>query len=220
MKLMIVDDEPLALENFAEIVDWEAHGHQLVGCAENGAKALKLIQHVKPEVVFTDIRMPVMDGLELAKLLNEQYPEISVVLLTAYRDFEYALKAISYGVREYLLKNQIEPDKILTILQRIQNEKQQKNHPDSLFLEEENIDQNTHEAVEKQGLFILVRGKTPYFWDIYSLQSAAVRTDIDSLNCLWSPESKLKVQKYYPLDGNCFGICVVHSEKKYMDMDN
>ena len=137
MKLMIVDDEPLALENFAELVDWEANGHQLVGCAENGQKALQLIHHVKPDVVFTDIRMPLMDGLELAKTLNEQYPEISVVLLTAYRDFEYAHKAISFGVREYLLKNQIEPEKVLTILQRIQNEKQRKKQAENWQPEEE-----------------------------------------------------------------------------------
>ena len=69
---IIVDDEPLALESFAELLNWDQYGYKLLGCAANGEAALQLIKDKKPDIVFTDIRMPIMDGLELCKKVREK----------------------------------------------------------------------------------------------------------------------------------------------------
>lgn len=119
IKLIIVDDEPLALEDFSELLCWGNYGYELCGCAANGVKALELIEKKKPDIVFTDISMPIMDGIELCKNISEKYPGIKMVILTAYREFEYARKAMAYGVTDYLLKNQINEQTVLKLLVRI-----------------------------------------------------------------------------------------------------
>lgn len=77
---------------------------EIIGKAFNGKDALEIIRHDRPDIVFTDIRMPIMDGLELARVISESYPEIAVVVLSGYDDFSYARTALIYRVRNYLLK--------------------------------------------------------------------------------------------------------------------
>lgn len=103
-KLLIVDDEVLEREGLKKLVNWNALGIELVGCAANGQAALEmyLLQH--PEMVITDIRMPFMDGLELTKRIRAIDPSVIVILLSAYTEFEYARTAIRTGVFDYILK--------------------------------------------------------------------------------------------------------------------
>lgn len=102
---VLVDDERSLLESIEQLVDWEKHGFQILGTAQNGFDALELMSEDKiPDVVITDIKMPVMDGIELAKVLREEYPTIKIVFLSGYEEFQYAVEGIKLNVVSYLLK--------------------------------------------------------------------------------------------------------------------
>ncbi|MEK3883340.1 response regulator [Paenibacillus sp. PL2-23] len=103
-KMFIVDDEPVIRKGLAKMIDNNPLGWLVAGEAANGIEALEKIREVRPDLVMTDIRMPMMDGIELARLIFETMPEIDVIILTGYRDFEYAQAAIKYGVKQFLLK--------------------------------------------------------------------------------------------------------------------
>ena len=102
--LLIADDEPLIRNGVKNIIDWESLGFSKILLAEDGQEALDLIRKNKVDLVLTDIVMPFMDGLELSKVLSEEFPEIHVVILTGHEDFEYAQQSVNLGVKNYILK--------------------------------------------------------------------------------------------------------------------
>lgn len=102
--VMIVDDEKYVRLGIKGETDWPLIGCEVVGEASNGEEALKLADKVRPDLVISDIRMPKMDGIELAEQLRDKYPNTKVIFLTAYNEFEYARKAIRLGVSDYILK--------------------------------------------------------------------------------------------------------------------
>ncbi|MDF2960353.1 MAG: response regulator [Paenibacillus sp.] len=101
---MIVDDEPLIRRGLTKLIETNELGWMVAGAAGNGREAVEKLEELKPDLILSDIRMPVMDGLELAKHVSERGLETTVILLTGYRDFEYAQAAVRYGVKEFLLK--------------------------------------------------------------------------------------------------------------------
>lgn len=103
-KLLIVEDEELVRKGILQKIDWEALGFDQVDEAEDGELALECIRKNKPDVVLTDVRMPFMDGLELARHLAEEYPDILIVMLSGHDEFEYVQEAMRSRVFEYLLK--------------------------------------------------------------------------------------------------------------------
>ena len=103
-KVLLVDDEPMILKGMEEGIPWEKYGFEVAGTASNGKEAWEIIQNNRPDVLISDIRMPFMNGLELVKLLKENYIKMKVILVSGYDEFEYAQEAIRYGVSEYLLK--------------------------------------------------------------------------------------------------------------------
>ncbi|WP_141502323.1 response regulator transcription factor [Paenibacillus luteus] len=119
ISVMLVDDEPLALENVYEMVDWSAHGFTIVGQATNGRKALQIFEQWKPQIVITDISMSPMSGLELGAHIQQIAPETKLIFLTAYRDFDYARQAIELQAANYLLKHEISKDRLLNHLLEI-----------------------------------------------------------------------------------------------------
>ena len=106
-KVMVADDETYMLEAFDKLVDWEKMGCQLVYRATNGKEVIKHLEKVRPDIVITDIKMPIMDGLQVARHIYENYAAMQVIILTAYADFSYAQKAIDYGVFGYVVKTDI-----------------------------------------------------------------------------------------------------------------
>lgn len=104
MKILIVEDEPVIRKSLATIIERLRPDYEIIGEAREGQEALNIIYAKRPDVVFTDIRMPGISGLELAKELSIQYPMIKVVILSGYADFEYARAAIESRVVSYLLK--------------------------------------------------------------------------------------------------------------------
>ncbi len=104
MKVFLVDDEIAIRENLRNSFPWEEKGFQLVGEAPDGEMALPMIRDLDVDILLTDIRMPFMDGMKLCEEVQRTMPWVERIILSGYDDFEYARKAISLGVREYLLK--------------------------------------------------------------------------------------------------------------------
>lgn len=104
LKVIIADDEPIVLEGLRWLIDWTSLGFELVGEAYDGEDALKLMETHHPDLVITDIRMPVIDGLDLIRQASKVYPGAQFIILSGYADFEYARQAIRYGVSNYLTK--------------------------------------------------------------------------------------------------------------------
>ncbi|CAG7608726.1 Protein-glutamate methylesterase/protein-glutamine glutaminase [Paenibacillus solanacearum] len=102
--ILIVDDEPLIRKGLTRLIETNDLGWRVAGEAGNGQEALAQLEHLKPDLVLSDIRMPLMDGLELTRYISERCRDTAVIILTGYRDFEYAQAALRYGVEEFLLK--------------------------------------------------------------------------------------------------------------------
>ena len=102
--IALVEDESTVRDGIVKKIDWEKHGFTLAGAFENGRLAADALLENPVDVVITDVNMPVMDGLSLARLLNEQMPRTIVIILTGFGDFSYAQTAIRYKVHEYILK--------------------------------------------------------------------------------------------------------------------
>lgn len=103
-KVAIIDDEPIIVEGLSKSVNWERASCKVVGTAFSGEEGLTLINKEKPDIVFTDIQMPCMDGLTMIAAIKSEFPNTQIAILTGYRDFDYAQRAISLGVTRFLLK--------------------------------------------------------------------------------------------------------------------
>ena len=104
MKIVIVEDEIRIREGLMKLLERIDQNYQVVGEAENGKAGLELILESKPDLVITDVQMPIMDGLEMLRCLQEKQPLPKVIILSAYSEFSYAQQAIKLGVSEYLIK--------------------------------------------------------------------------------------------------------------------
>lgn len=118
-KLLIADDEQIIREAVAELIDWKTLDIQLAAVCKNGMEALDAIMDTAPDIVMTDIKMPGIDGLELIEKIRVLDPHIQFIILTGYPEFEYARRALKYGVHEYLLK----PISEESIIEAIENTK-------------------------------------------------------------------------------------------------
>jgi len=103
-KVLLVDDEPVIVEGLSRGIPWDKWNCEVVGMAHDGIEGKKLIEELRPHIVFLDICMPEMDGLAMVAALDSQFPDLEVSVLTGYRDFEYAREAIRLGVTRFMLK--------------------------------------------------------------------------------------------------------------------
>jgi len=117
-KIMLVDDEILTRESIRSCVDWNAEGFIYCGDAADGEMALPLIEEWRPQIVITDIKMPFMDGLELASIVRKTYPSIKIIILSGHDEFHYAQQAIRIGVEDYCLKPVGSAD-LIELLQKV-----------------------------------------------------------------------------------------------------
>ncbi|RPF42384.1 two-component system response regulator YesN [Hydrogenoanaerobacterium saccharovorans] len=103
-KVLIVDDESIIVEGLTRIVPWERYCCEVVGSANDGVEGTLAIRKQKPDILFTDIRMPGKDGLGMLAGIKSEFPDMQVTVLTGFRDFSYAQEAIKLGVTRFLLK--------------------------------------------------------------------------------------------------------------------
>ncbi|WP_322907256.1 response regulator transcription factor [Paenibacillus campi] len=116
-KILIVDDEVLVRQGIKHYLVWEQYGFQIVGEASNGREALELITELRPHIVITDIVMPIMDGEEFTRILKQNYPEIEIIVLSSYGEFNYVRSTFQNGVADYILKPKLETQQLLQVLQ-------------------------------------------------------------------------------------------------------
>ena len=103
-KVAITDDEPLIVEGLSKTMAWEKWNCRVAGTAGDGKEGMELIREKRPDIVITDINMPKMDGLGMIAGLKSEFPDMQLIILTGYREFEYARQAIELGVSRFLLK--------------------------------------------------------------------------------------------------------------------
>ena len=117
-KILIVEDEPILRQGLEVLGDWEKNGLLLLESAINGKDALERIQNITPDIVITDIMMPVMNGIEFIERAKKEYPEMEIIVLSNYSDFIYVKEAMKAGAADYLLKAQIDFQSLLTVVNR------------------------------------------------------------------------------------------------------
>lgn len=120
-RVMLVDDEDLEREGMAALIPWEKLDMKLVDMAWNGIEAIEKIRMQKPDIVITDIKMPVMNGIELIRHAKEQNPELLFVVLSGYGEFEYTSQAMELGIRHYILKP-CDEEKFMEVLEKVREE--------------------------------------------------------------------------------------------------
>ena len=118
--VLLVDDEEFVFEVMMKKLDWEALGFTIAGYAKNGVEALEMAEEMAPDVVMTDIKMPYMDGLTLAKKLKSQNPAIKIIIFSGFDEFEYAKEAIKVEAEEYILKP-IDSEELAEVFTRIRH---------------------------------------------------------------------------------------------------
>ena len=128
IKVFLVEDEVVMRNGIKNNIPWEQEGFEFVGEASDGELAYPLIKREKPDILITDIRMPFMDGLELSRLVKKELPQIKIIILSGYNEFDYAKTAIGIGVTDYLLKP-ISSAKLLEAVKKVADmiEKEQDN---------------------------------------------------------------------------------------------
>ena len=131
LKVFLVEDESIVREGLRDNIMWQQYGYQFAGEAGDGEMALPLIRKVKPDLLITDIKMPFMDGLALSRIVSTEFPQMKILIISGYDEFEYARQAISVGVEQYLLKpiTRHALQKVLTeIREKIENERAQEDY--------------------------------------------------------------------------------------------
>lgn len=135
IKVVIVDDEPVIAEGLTKGIEWAKWNCKVAGTAENGEDGIRLVRQIKPDILITDISMPKMDGLKMIAALKSEFPNMQITILTGFREFDYARRAIELGVTRFLLK----PSKFAELEEAItvMTEHLPKENPSSSVVEDE-----------------------------------------------------------------------------------
>lgn len=224
IRFVIVDDEPLAVDIFSETLDWEKYGYELAGTASNGQTAMTLIKNTVPDVVFTDIRMPVTDGVELCRQIREFDASIKVIMLTAYRDFEYARKAVSYGASDYLLKNQLEEETLGPLLERlraeIEKERSQKEALQALYYQNLMLDiPSSHKPwpsdERRQYCYMLLQVPKPFLFICAGIEDRKkITLGMEEVRVLLQNSGSLNAERLLWLGSGSFGLLLFDKEQR------
>ncbi len=160
LRVFLVEDESIIRETLRDTVPWAQCGYSFAGEAGDGEMALPLIRQAKPDVLITDIRMPFMDGLALSRLVLQEFPDMKVIIISGYDDFEYARQAIGIGVERYLLKP-ITKNALMTVLdevrEKIEGERARMNYTAQFRREAQDYEQYARRRLFEE----IVSGRLP-----------------------------------------------------------
>ena len=175
--VFLVDDEPIVLEGIRTRIDWESSGFTFAGEATDGEIALSMIHELKPDILITDIKMPFMDGLELSAAIKKTQPWIKIIILSGHDEFDYAKKAISIGIEDYLLKPFTSEDVIASLKKAAAQIDRERTQLSDISKMKEEL--KTHEKlVQKEFLINLVHGSA----DMSGLMTRCQELGIDLLS--------------------------------------
>ena len=190
LKIFLVEDESIMREGLRDNMPWQQFGYEFVGEATDGETALPLIRKIKPDVLLTDIKMPFMDGLSLSRIVAKEFPNMKIIILSGYDDFEYARQAIQIGVEQYILKPVTRETlkKVLSeVKDKIDSEREKK-----INLEKMQSEMQEYELMSRRNFFEKVFSGHLPVQEIYS------EMEKHSIN----------------LDGPCFNLIMVGAQRK------
>lgn len=116
--ILIVEDEFIMRQGMKHMLEWEKEGFTIVGEATNGQEALELIDTLKPHIIISDIVMPILNGVDFSKIVQEKYPDIQIIILSSYDNFEYVKDTFLNGAIDYILKPTLNPNELLITLNK------------------------------------------------------------------------------------------------------
>ncbi len=190
LKIFLVEDESIMREGLRDNMPWQQFGYEFVGEATDGETALPLIRKVRPDVLLTDIKMPFMDGLSLSRIVAKEFPNMKIIILSGYDEFEYARQAIQIGVEQYILKPVTRETlkKVLSeVKDKIESEKEKK-----MKLERIQSERQEYELMSRRS----------FFEKVFSGRLTAQE--------IYTEMEKLSIK----LDGPCFNLIMVGSQRK------
>lgn len=156
-KVLIADDEAWIRERIVKTIDWSKIGAEVIGEASDGKEALEKVERLVPDIVITDIRMPCISGLEFIKKLKQRGLNTEIIIISGYTDFEYAQKAVKFGVRDYLLKPVDDEELLKVVGKSIENLRKMK-HIYAVFKDlEEKLAEN-QPVLKERFYFDLING--------------------------------------------------------------
>ncbi len=206
-KIMFVDDEEQNLFLMEKIIDWEEMGFRVCGIALDGEEGIQVFEETEPDVVFVDIRMEEMNGLELIERLQKEKKQAIYVIVTAYDEFSYAKKAISLGVKDYLLKP-VSRKELIPMVQEIRQnlDEAKKKESETNFihmqyesgifsfafsrLEESCLKKEAIAAAALPGLEGVIRGQRLWFCELFS--------PVEEIGCLMEATKDWEVKYRFP----------------------
>lgn len=190
LKIFLVEDESIVREGLKKIIPWEQYGYQFMGEAADGEMALPMIRKIRPDVLITDIKMPFMDGLSLSQIVTQEIPDIKIIIISGYDEFEYAQRAIQVGVEQYLLKPITRGalrKALLEIREKIEMQQEQKN-----YLERFQSEMKEYEEYSRRTFLEKV------FGGVLSVQK------------IYEEAARLSLE----LDGPCYNIVLLHLQEE------
>lgn len=215
LRTFLAEDEIVVRENLKKMVPWEQYGFELVGEAADGEVALPLIKKLKPDLLITDIKMPFMDGLTLSKVVKKELPDIKIVILSGYDDFNYAKQAINIGVEDYLLKPITKNaflERLCEIRNRYEHEKSQKEYYEQFHREIQEYERNSsrdffeglisgtmdageiYRRADKLGLDIVSEA---YNFILFTIESGETATGRNEVYSEWVAETREKIEALF-----------------------
>lgn len=117
-KVLIIDDEFIMRQGLKHIIDWEKEGFEIVGEASNGKDGLDMIEKLHPHIILCDIVMPIMDGMDFSNMVQKMYPDIQIIILSGYDNFEYVKNTLLSGAVDYILKPTLNQEELIAVLQK------------------------------------------------------------------------------------------------------
>lgn len=173
MKVLLIDDEKLALEYLEHIISWADYGFEIVGSVTDAEAALRIFRRNRPELVISDVYMQGMDGLDFVSAIREIDQNTHILFLSGYKNFDYVKKAIHLGIDDYLLKSDIDEElflsKILKIREKIEKERQKKQYTEGIILKElftRNLDEQAYKEILGETEYIRLHKK--YYYMIFT----------------------------------------------------
>ncbi|UVI31268.1 response regulator transcription factor [Paenibacillus spongiae] len=192
MNVLIVDDDKLVRKGLMVLMPWQQFGLTVIGEAANGEAALQFLQNHEVDVVFTDLAMPVMSGIELMRTVRIRYPHIWLVVLTFHQDFEYIQESLRLGAIDYIVKTQLEKEKMEDVLSRIMGRINDENgkHPQASRVQQETAGEK-NQFLSSCGIALLSLLPEPgnQWMDLLPAKFVECLKEVEPDIWLWAPDN-------------------------------